>query len=134
MQTIPKYGSVLLGIGLLLISGLGFSISLLMANIATKDGIDVNTSNTVRYLLATMLLWAWHKATGNSQRIMPRERYAALGLGIAVFLMGAGYLGATQYISVSLAVLIFYTGPFFNIFISKFTENEPITISRLMAH
>ncbi len=133
MLTTPKYGSVLLGIGLLLISGLGFTISLLIANIATKDGIDVNTSNSVRHLAATVLLWAWHKATGNPQKIMPRERYAALGLGIAVFLMGTGYLGATQYIPVSLAVLIFYTGPFFIIIISKFTENEPITILRFFA-
>ncbi len=133
MLTTPKYGSLLLGIGLLLISGLGFSIGFLIANMATKGGIDVNTSNTVRYLLATVLLWAWHKVTGNPQRIMPRERYAALCLGIAVFLTGAGYLGATQYIPVSLAVLIFYTGPFFIIVISKFTENEPITIQRLIA-
>jgi len=133
MLSTPKYGFVLLGIGLLLISGLVFAIGFLFANMATKGGIDVNTSNTVRYLLATVLLWVWHKATGNPQRIMPRERYAALCLGIAVFLMGAGYLGATQYIPVSLAVLIFYTGPFFIIVISKFTENEPITIQRLIA-
>jgi drug/metabolite transporter (DMT)-like permease len=122
-----------MGIGLLLFSGLGFSIGFLMANMATKSGIDVNTSNTVRYLLATVFLWVWHTATGKPQRITPRERYAALGLGIAIFLTGAGYLGATQYIPVSLAVLIFYTGPFFIIVISKFTENEPITIPRLIA-
>jgi drug/metabolite transporter (DMT)-like permease len=47
--------------------------------------------------------------------------------------MGAGYLGATQYIPVSVAVLIFYTGPFLIIIISKFTENEPITILRFAA-
>ena len=133
MPTTPKYGFMLLGIGLLLISGLGFSIGFLMANMATKSGIDVNTSNTARYMLATVLLWVWHKATGKPQRIMTRERYAALGLGIAIFLTGAGYLGATQYIPVSLAVLIFYTGPFFIFVISRFTENEPITIPRLIA-
>jgi len=47
--------------------------------------------------------------------------------------MGVGYLGATQYIPVSLAVLIFYTCPFYVAIISKFTENEPITITRLTA-
>ncbi len=128
-----KNRSVAIGIGLVLISGLGFASSLLLANMTIKNGIDVNTSNAVRYLLATALLWAWHAATGNPQKIMPRERYTALGLGLAVFLMGAGYLGATQYIPVSLAVLIFYTGPFFIIIISKFTEKEPITILRLTA-
>jgi len=133
MQTTSRYGSMLFGIGLLLISGLGFASSLIVANLATKDGIDVSTSNSVRHLAATVLLWAWHKTTGNPQKIMPRERYAALGLGIAIFLMGTGYLGATQYIPVSLAVLIFYTGPFFIIIISKFTENEPITLLRFFA-
>jgi drug/metabolite transporter (DMT)-like permease len=133
MPTTPKNGSVLLGIGLLLISGLGFTSNILFAKMAINDGIDVNTSNAVRYFFATAMLWAWQKVTSNHQGIMPRERYAALALGIAVFLMGVGYLGATQYIPVSLAVLIFYTGPFFVIFISKFTENEPITILRLAA-
>jgi len=133
MPTTPKNGSVLLGIGLLLISGLGFTSGLLLANMTIKNGIDVNTSNAVRYLLATALLWAWHEATGKPQRLMLRERNMALCLGLAVFLMGAGYLGATQYIPVSLAVLIFYTGPFFIIIITKFTENEPITILRLTA-
>ena len=128
-----KNRSVALGIGLVLISGLGFASSLLLANMTIKNGIDVNTSNAVRYLLATALLWAWHAATGNPQKIMPRERNTSLGLGLGVFLMGAGYLGATQYIPVSLAVLIFYTGPFFIIIISKFTEKEPITILRLTA-
>ena len=133
MPATSKNGSALLGIGLLLISGLGFTSSLLIANMTIKNGIDVNTSNAMRYLFATVLLWAWHEAAGNSQRIMPRERNMALCLGLAVFLMGTGYLGATQYIPVSLAVLIFYTGPFFVIIITRFTENEPITILRLTA-
>ena len=125
--------AVFIGIGLLLISGLGFTGSVLIAKVAINEGIDVNTSNSVRYLLATILLWAWQKTTNNPQQMMPRERYAAFALGLAVFMMGVGYLGATQYIPVSLSVLIFYTGPFFIIVISKFTENEPITILRLTA-
>jgi drug/metabolite transporter (DMT)-like permease len=52
---------------------------------------------------------------------------------ISVFMMGIGYLGATQYIPVSLAVLIFYTHPFLVAIIARFTENEPITPIRLLA-
>ena len=59
MPTTPKNGSVLLGIGLLLISGLGFTSHILFAKMAIKDGIDVNTSNAVRYFFATAMLWAW---------------------------------------------------------------------------
>ena len=65
MPATSKNGSALLGIGLLLISGLGFTSSLLIANMTIKNGIDVNTSNAMRYLFATVLLWAWHEATGN---------------------------------------------------------------------
>ena len=133
IATVPGNRSLLFGIGLLLISGLGFTSSILIASMAIKDGIDVNTSNTVRYFVATALLLTWYKTTGNAMKIMPRERYTALALGIPIFLMGVGYLGAIQYMPVSLAVLIFYTGPFLVIIISKFTENEPITILRLLA-
>ena len=48
-------------------------------------------------------------------------------------MMGVGYLGAIRYIPVSLAVLVFYTGPFFIFFVSRFTEKEPFTIVRLAA-
>jgi len=130
---IASNGSAFLGIALMLVSGFGFTCSILFASHATRGGIDISTSNVLRYFVAAMLLWAWHAASGTSMRINPRERYAAFGLGFAVFLMGAGYLGATQYIPISLAVLIFYTGPFFIIIISRFTENEPITIPRLTA-
>ena len=125
--------SALFGVTLMLVSGFGFTCSILFASQATRGGIDISTSNFLRYFVAAVLLWAWHAASSTPVRINPHERYAALGLGFAVFLMGAGYLGATQYIPISLAVLIFYTGPFFIIIISRFTENEPITIPRLTA-
>jgi len=129
----PGKTSTLAGILLMLVSGLGFTCSILIASRAIRDGIDVNTSNTLRYFVATVLLWTWQKSDGKALTLKPLERVTALALGIAVFLMGAGYLGATRYIPVSLAVLIFYTGPFFIIIISRFTEKEPITIWRLTA-
>ena len=133
MSKKPKSESILFGVVLLLISGLGFTGGVLIAKMAMNEGMDVNTSNVLRYFWATFLLWVWQKIISKPRGIMPRERYAALILGIAVFLMGIGYLGATQYIPVSLAVLIFYTGPFFIIIISRFTEKEPITALRLTA-
>lgn len=132
-QADPACGRSLVGIGWLLVSGLGFTISILVASAALKGGIDVHTSNALRYLSAIALLFVYQKATGKPIKIPPYERFTALALGITVFMMGIGYLGATQYIPVSLAVLIFYTGPFFIFFISRFTEKEPLTIIRLAA-
>ncbi|MEE8432399.1 MAG: DMT family transporter [Candidatus Desulfatibia sp.] len=121
------------GIGLLLISGLGFAIGIVIASMVVKEGVGIYTSNAVRYLTATVLLFIYQTITKKPIKLRPLERYAALVLGITVFVMGVGYLGATRYIPVGHAALIFYTGPFIIIFISRFTENDPITPIRLGA-
>jgi len=100
---------------------------------AFKDGLDLNTANAMRYCLATALLAIYLKVRKRKLRLPPRERIISLALGIPIFMMGVGYLGAIRYIPVSLAVLIFYTCPFLVAFISRFTENEPITATRLAA-
>ncbi|MCP4690355.1 MAG: DMT family transporter [Desulfobacterales bacterium] len=123
----------LMGVGLLLISGFGFSGSILMASMGVKSGIGVNTSNVIRYSVAILFLFAFQKITESPIKIRTHERFTALALGVPIFMMGIGYLGATRYIPVSLAVLIFYTGPILIILISRFTEKEPITIIRLIA-
>ena len=96
-----------IGVGLLLVSALGFSIAMLFANMAYKDGIDVNTTNAARYLATMVLLFLFQKMRGKKLGLPPRERYTSLALGISVFMMGLGYLGATQYIPISLAVFRF---------------------------
>jgi hypothetical protein len=50
-----------IGIGLMLISGLGFSSSIIFASMVIKRGVAVNTSNAVRYLVATVLLFVYHR-------------------------------------------------------------------------
>ena len=122
-----------IGIGFLLISGLGFSVGILIAVMALKNGVDLNSSNAARYFVAAMMLFVYQKITKRPIIIPPKERFAAIALGITVFMMGIGYLGATRYIPVSMAVLIFYTGPFFILIISRFTEKEPFTTIRLAA-
>lgn len=123
----------LAGSGLLVLSALAFSGSMLLAATALKNGVDLNTSNTGRYSVGVLVLFLHHKLKGRPIRIDSSERYAALALGITVVMMSMGYLGAARYIPVSLAVLIFYTGPFFVFIISRFTEKEPITAIRLAA-
>jgi drug/metabolite transporter (DMT)-like permease len=120
------------GIGLLLTSALAFTLNILIINMAFEDGLDVNTANAIRYPVTIALLFLFLKTRGRQLRLPQRERSTALALGITVFMIGVGYVSATWYIPVSLAVLIFYTFPFFVAVISRFTENEPITIIRLV--
>jgi drug/metabolite transporter (DMT)-like permease len=121
------------GAGLALLAALAFSMSILMATMANRDGVDIHTINTVRHSVTVVLLFLFLKIRRKQLKLPPRERYAGLSLGISVFMMGAGYLSATRYIPVSVAVLIFYTHPFLIAIIARFTENEPITPIRLMA-
>jgi drug/metabolite transporter (DMT)-like permease len=122
-----------IGFGLVLMAALGFSTNILFANLAYRDGIDIHTINAVRHFVTVILLFLFLKIRGKKLKLPPRERYASFVLGISVFMMGIGYLGATQYIPVSLAVLIFYTHPFLVAIIARFTEKEPITPLRLLA-
>ncbi len=121
------------GVGLVLLSALSFATNILIANMAYRDGIDIQTINAVRHCVTVTLLLLFVKIRGKQLKLAPRERYTGLALGISVFMMGVGYLSATQYIPVSVAVLIFYTHPFLVAIIARFTENEPITPIRLMA-
>ena len=121
------------GVGLILLSAAGFTINIIISNMAYRDGIDVPTINTVRHSVTIILLFLFLKIRGKKLRLPPRERYAGFALGISVFMMGFGYLSATQYIPVSVAVLIFYTSPFLIAVIARFTEKEPITLIRFIA-
>lgn len=131
--TVSSGTSTWIGFGLVLMAALGFSTNILFANLAYRDGIDIHTINAVRHFVTVILLFLFLKIRGKKMKLPPRERYVSLVLGISVFMMGIGYLGATQYIPVSLAVLIFYTHPFLVAIAARFTENEPITPIRLMA-
>jgi hypothetical protein len=77
-----------IGVGLLLLSALGFTIAMLFANMAYKDGIDVHTTNAARYLATIVLLFLFQKIRGKKLGLPPRERYTSLALGISVFMMG----------------------------------------------
>lgn len=122
-----------LGIILLILSATAFSVSVIAASFALKKGIDVSTSNAVRYLMATVMLLVFAHLRGRSLFLPPRQRYIGLGLGIPVFLTGFGYIGATQYIPVSLAVLIFYTSPFLVAIMARYFDNDPFTLAKMVA-
>ncbi len=132
-ETVSSNTAKWIGVGLILLSATGFTINIVISNMAYRDGIDIPTINAVRHSVTITLLILFLKIRGKKLVLPPRERYAGLALGFSVFMMGFGYLSATQYIPVSLAVLIFYTSPFLVALIARFTENEPLTALRLIA-
>ena len=100
---------------------------------AFRDGIDINTTNAVRHTIATGLLFVFMRIRGRPIRLIPRQRFAAIGVGVPLFMTGFGYLGAVQYIPVSMAVLIFYTFPLMVALISRIVERNPITFIKIVA-
>lgn len=123
----------LMGIGMIVISASAFSLSLVTANLAYREGIDVHTSNAARFLLASGLLGTLVRLSG---RAFPRPGYTravGLVLGIPIFACSYGYLGATQYIPVSLAVLIFYSSPLLVALLARFVDREAITARKVIA-
>ncbi len=133
MMNDPVRKQTFKGVGLSLLSGFSFTISMIVLKFAFEDGVDLNSSNSIRYVTSALALIIYQKFRGKNIGLSPRERNISLMLGIPIFMMGMGYLGAAQYIPLSLAVLIFYTCPFFVAIISIFTEKEPITLIRLTA-
>ncbi len=121
------------GYGLIVLSALGFSVSTVTVSMAFRDGLDINTANAVRHTIAAGLLFILMRIRGRSIRLVSRQRFAALGLGLPLFLTGFGYLGAIQYIPVSVAVLIFYTFPLMVALISRIVEQNPITFVKIVA-
>jgi len=76
------------GIGLPLLSVSGFTFSILAANRALKDGIDIHTINAMRYSMTTVLLFLFQKIRGKQLKLPKRERYTGIALGISVFIAG----------------------------------------------
>jgi len=123
----------LYGILWLLLSALFWSTSLVTAVLVSRDGITVNTSNASRFLLATLVLLCFQLLRKRRLRLSREGIWYALQLGLCGFFISFGYLTATQYIPVSLAVLLFYTAPFFVALRLRFVEQKSLSNRKVMA-
>jgi len=121
------------GILLLLLSALCWSISLVTAFMVSREGVTVNTSNASRFLLATLVLLSYQLLRKRPLRLPLDGLGYALQLGICGFIISFAYLTATQYIPVSLAVLLFYTAPFFVALVVRFIEHRALSNRKVIA-
>jgi len=121
------------GISLLLLSALCWSTSLVTAFMVSRDGITVNTSNASRFLLATLVLLGYQLLRKKPLQLPRDGLYYAFQLGLCGFFISFGYLTATQYIPVSLAVLLFYTAPFFVALVVRFVEHRALANRKIIA-
>lgn len=119
------------GTGIAVLAATMFSVSTVMARLALEGGLDVPTANAARFLFAVLVLCVFFALRRQVPRLPRRQRLAALGLGIAFFVTGFGFLDAIQYIPVSIAVLVLYTYPILVGLIARVGEREALGPVRL---
>lgn len=119
------------GIGIAVLGATMFSVSTVTARLALEGGMDVPTANAARFLFAVLVLCGFFALRRQVPSLPQRQRLAALGLGIAFFVAGFGFLGAIQYIPVSIAVLVLYTYPVLVGLIVRVGEREALGPIRL---
>jgi drug/metabolite transporter (DMT)-like permease len=122
----------LAGVGLVLLSGLGYGAVVVLARVAYESGSNVPTSLAVRFGLAGALLWLILALRRQVQRL-PARRIAALWLMGLLFSVGAmASFKSVEYMPASLAALLFYIYPAFIALGSALWFKTRFTVSRMM--
>src|SRR5690606_29835767 len=103
----------LLGIALCLTAAASFACNTALASIAYAHGATPLSVLTYRTALAVVALFVILKLLRVRVTLPPRQRYAALALGVMLGAYSYGLLGAIPYMPVALAVLTFYLYPLF---------------------
>lgn len=116
---------------------LGFTVSFALTNslagLAYTDGIDPLTVATVRITFPALVLAIMLRATGARFSLPKRDAYVAVALGVVTAIYTFTLLTAIDILSVSLAVLIFFTFPLFTSLIVVVVGWEKLTKATIIA-
>jgi drug/metabolite transporter (DMT)-like permease len=99
------------GAALVVATALSFAASVTMARIVYDDGGTAITVLSVRFISASSAFYLWFRLRGEQPWLPWRLALPAFGIGLIAASYVYGYLGAVQFIPMSLAVLIFYLNP-----------------------
>lgn len=123
----------LLGSALVVLVAFAFTSSVILSRLAYDAGSDAVTVLALRYSVAAMLLYLYFLLRRQAPWLPRRLAFKAMAIGLLVAAYAYGYLGAVQYIPVSLAVLIFYTYPLLTAVAARLFERETLGASKLVA-
>ncbi len=101
----------MLGLGATLLAALFVSLITTFARITYDAGSNPATQVFLRALCMMLVLGGLQLALSRPVVVPRRTIATTMLLGLCIFLMSFGYLSSVAYISVSLAVLVFYTYP-----------------------
>lgn len=104
-----------------------------LARLAFEGGADAATLNAVRFAFTVLVLLLIASMRRRPAALERRQRLLACGLGVLFFLVSFGYMGAIQFIPVSVAVLLLYSYPMLVGLIARLSEREPLGRARAAA-
>lgn len=111
MTAVEEAPRVRAGIIMAALSALGLGLAVAVSRFAYEGGTDAITVAMSRSWLLFLLVWIYCLARGRKMRLPAPLFRQCLGLGLLTSMMFYGNIAAVQYISVSLAALLFFTFP-----------------------
>jgi drug/metabolite transporter (DMT)-like permease len=123
----------LLGSAYALLSAVAISLTLVLVRITYETGADALAVNTSRTIAFVAFLYAYLRVSGGPTTMPTKPRVTTWILGALMCVELYGLFAAVQFISVSLAALIFYTYPMLILLITRMTAGERITPPRIAA-
>ena len=99
------------GTALALLSAVGLGLAVAVARYAYEGGANGLTVVAVRSLVLVAGLFVYCRATGRSLGLRRADRRRCAGLGLLMAMGFYGNVGAVEYISIGLTVLLFFTFP-----------------------
>lgn len=113
-------------------SAIGYSHLPTLGKLALAEGVRVLPMVAWRFILASAVLWLFIGVTRRAAP--PRDRWPALlALGALYGVNATAYLASLQWISASLASLVFFTYPAVVIVLAAVFLGEPLTRPRVTA-
>lgn len=121
----------LIGVLLVLLSGMAIAVVPTSAKLAFEAGANTLTVVTLRGIVAIALMALFMAASRQSFRLPGRTLMPCAVAGLAHALVAYGFIGAVAYIQVGLAVLIYATHPILLAFIFHLQGRERLTPRKL---
>lgn len=113
-------------------SAVGYSTLPILAKLALAEGVRVLPMVAWRFLVATAALWLLIALT--RRHVPPRRRWPSLlALGVIYAVNATAYLAALQWVSASLASLVFFIYPAVVIVLAAVFLGEQLSRPRVLA-
>ena len=113
-------------------SAVGYSTLPILAKLSLAEGVRVLPMVAWRFLVATAALWLLLALT--RRHVPPRTRWPSLlALGVLYAVNATAYLAALQWVSASLASLVFFSYPAVVIVLAAVFLGEQLSRPRVLA-